>query len=78
MDANGSLSDLDEPGKLLTSIDVLSLGPGAPSSQYYPFDHISVEVPTVQESNPTQAIWDSSSFTTNKYDIKAGKSGYGI
>jgi aromatic amino acid aminotransferase I len=56
----------------------LSLGPGAPSPQYYPFDHINVQVPSIPSSDAAKAVWDETSFTINKYDMKGGKSGYGM
>lgn len=58
-------------------LGILSLGPGAPGSQYYPFDSIRFKSPSVGNFAEAQLEDYGMTLRTNKYDRKAGSSIYG-
>lgn len=58
-------------------LGILSLGPGAPGSQYYPFDSIRFKSPSVGNFAEAQLEDSGMTLRTNKYDRKAGSSIYG-
>ena len=56
---------------------ILSLGPGAPGSQYYPFDNIQFKSPPIGNFAEAQLEHSGMTLRTNKYDRKVGSSIYG-
>ena len=58
-------------------LGILSLGPGAPGSQYYPFDSFTFKSPSVGNFAEAQLEDSGMTLRTNKYDRKAGSSIYG-
>ncbi|KAH0555712.1 hypothetical protein GP486_006344, partial [Trichoglossum hirsutum] len=56
---------------------ILSLGPGAPSSQYYPFDDISLKIPSIGRFTEAEFMDSGVRVETRKYDMKESRSMYG-
>lgn len=56
---------------------ILSLGPGAPRSQYIPIDYVDIKIPTVPKFSEAETNEHGESVRIGKYDIRNGKSEYG-
>ncbi|KAF2469124.1 PLP-dependent transferase [Lindgomyces ingoldianus] len=57
---------------------ILSLGPGAPSPEYFPFDHTSLRVPSAREIAVIGPNHAGVTLTANKDDTRAGRSDYDL
>lgn len=56
---------------------IISLGPGAPRSEYYPFDNISFKVPSIGNFTEVEAKGSGIRLQAGKYDRREGTSIYG-
>ncbi|KAF3934267.1 hypothetical protein ABW19_dt0201695 [Dactylella cylindrospora] len=57
---------------------MISLGGGLPSSQYFPFDHVSVGVPKDDLFSEKDIHEHSQNLTIGKHDMKTGTSAYDL
>jgi aromatic amino acid aminotransferase I len=57
---------------------LISLGGGLPSSEYFPFDELSIKVPDNGKFSPKDVHEHGKVLTAGKHDIAEGKSGYDI
>ena len=56
---------------------MISLGGGLPSSEYFPFEEISIKVPTPPHFSEEETKASGVTKTIGKRDIAEGKSLYG-
>ena len=64
-------------GLILSRLGIISLGGGLPSSEYFPFEHIDIKVPTPPGFTPEETKESGTILHAGKHDIKEGKSLYG-
>lgn len=62
---------------ILTTVGLISLGGGLPSPEYFPFEEISVKVPTPPGFSPHETQESGAVLTAKKGDVQAGRSLYG-
>jgi aromatic amino acid aminotransferase I len=67
-------SSLKGAAKHLKKPGLISLGGGLPSSDYFPFEHISVKVPIPPQFSEAETAESGDRRTAGKYDIREGKS----
>ena len=63
--------------KLTTIPDMISLGGGLPSHEYFPFQQLEIKVPTPPGFSPEATEESGSVLCSGKHDIREGKSLYG-
>lgn len=71
-------STLKETAKYLATPDLISLGGGLPSSQYFPFESMDVRVPVPPNFTEKQTAATGQDLHMGKYDYANGKSLYDI
>ena len=62
---------------LANFIGLISLGGGLPSSEYFPFEHLDIKVPTAPGFSPEETKKSGTVLRAGKHDIQEGKSTYG-
>ena len=67
----GAAQHLKKPG-------LISLGGGLPSSDYFPFEEISIKVPVPPQFSEAETAASGETHTAGKYDIREGKSLYDL
>ena len=67
----GAAQHLKKPG-------IISLGGGLPSSDYFPFEQISVKIPQPPQFSEAETAASGEILTAGKYDIREGKSLYDL
>ena len=58
-------------------LGLISLGGGLPSSEYFPFEHIEIKVPTIPHFSEDETQKCGTLQRIGKHDIAEGKSLYG-
>lgn len=71
-------SSLKGAAKHLKKPGLISLGGGLPSSDYFPFEQISVKVPVSPQFSEGETAETGKIYTARKYDIREGKSLYDL
>ncbi|KAI9376057.1 pyridoxal phosphate-dependent transferase [Aspergillus egyptiacus] len=71
-------STLKGAAKFLKNPGLISLGGGLPSPEYFPFEELSVKVPTPPGFSPEATRKTGSTLTAGKSDIREGKSLYDL
>jgi aromatic amino acid aminotransferase I / 2-aminoadipate transaminase len=71
-------SSLKGAAKHLKKPGLISLGGGLPSSDYFPFEHISIKVPVPPQFSEAETVESGDIRTAGKYDIREGKSLYDL
>ncbi|KAI9662374.1 MAG: Aromatic/aminoadipate aminotransferase 1 [Bathelium mastoideum] len=71
-------SSIKKVARFLKTPGLISLGGGLPSSEYFPFDSISVKVPTPPYFTETETQASGTTLEAGKYDLNQGKSLYDI
>ncbi|GAM82750.1 hypothetical protein ANO11243_007360 [Dothideomycetidae sp. 11243] len=69
---------LKEAAKFLGTPGLISLGGGLPSSEYFPFDELSVKVPTGRQFSAKDLHTSGTVITSGKHDLEEGKSLFDI
>lgn len=64
--------------KYLKTPGLISLGGGLPSSDYFPFDEVSIKVPENGKWSPEEVHKNGKVLTAGKHDLAEGKSGFDI
>ena len=59
-------------------VGLISLGGGLPSSDYFPFEHIEVRVPTVGQFSEEETRIAGQNVKIGKYDVLEGNSTYDL
>ncbi|PWY71748.1 aromatic aminotransferase Aro8 [Aspergillus heteromorphus CBS 117.55] len=67
-------STLKEAARYLKNPGLISLGGGLPSPEYFPFEQLSVKVPTAPGFTPEETHTSGAVLTANKGDVREGKS----
>jgi aromatic amino acid aminotransferase I len=70
-------STLKGAARYLKTPGLISLGGGLPSPEYFPFEEISVKVPTPPGFSPQETQESGAVLTAKKGDVQAGRSLYG-
>ncbi|KAL4933334.1 aminotransferase-like domain-containing protein [Aspergillus undulatus] len=71
-------STLKGAAKYLKNPGLISLGGGLPSPEYFPFEELSVKVPTPPGFSPEETQKSGTSLLAGKHDIREGKSLYDL
>lgn len=71
-------SSLKKTAQYLKTPGLISLGGGLPSSDYFPFEHIDLKVPTAPQFSERETSKTGVVKTAGKYDIQEGKSLYDL
>lgn len=58
-------------------VGLISLGGGLPSPEYFPFEEVSVKVPTPPGFSPHETQESGTVLTAKKGDVQAGRSLFG-
>lgn len=58
--------------------DMISLGGGLPSSEYFPFESFDIKIPTPPQFSETETKESGSTHTIGKHSIAEGKSMYDL
>ncbi|KAL4864817.1 hypothetical protein BDV12DRAFT_7227 [Aspergillus spectabilis] len=72
------VSTLKGAAKYLKNPGLISLGGGLPSPEYFPFEELSVKVPTPPGFSPEATRQSGVSLVAGKHDIREGKSLYDL
>jgi len=56
---------------------MISLGGGLPSSEYFPFDHLSMRVPSKDNYSEEQIAQSGTDLTIGKHDASTRNTTYG-
>ncbi|EEH34697.1 aromatic amino acid aminotransferase [Paracoccidioides lutzii Pb01] len=67
-------SSLKQAAKYLDKPGLISLGGGLPSCEYFPFESISIKIPTPPHFSEEETVKTGTVVTSAKYDIRNGKS----
>ncbi|PGH17907.1 hypothetical protein AJ79_00806 [Helicocarpus griseus UAMH5409] len=67
-------SSLKQAAQYLKKPGLISLGGGLPSCEYFPFESISMKIPTPPHFSEKETIETGKVVTSAKYDIRDGKS----
>lgn len=67
-------STLKAAAKYLTRPGMISLGGGLPSSEYFPFEEMSMKVPAAPAFSEDETRVSGKTITARKHDIREGKS----
>ena len=59
-------------------LGIISLGGGLPSSDYFPFEHIDVKVPSVGKFSEAETKGSGKVLRIGKHDVPEGKSAYDL
>jgi aromatic amino acid aminotransferase I / 2-aminoadipate transaminase len=70
-------SSLKAAARLLTK-DMISLGGGLPSSEYFPFEHIEIKVPSLGKWTEAETKESGEILRIGKHDVAEGKSSFGM
>jgi hypothetical protein len=62
---------------MVATVGLISLGGGLPSPEYFPFEEVSVKVPTPPGFSPQETQESGTVLTAKKGDVQAGRSLYG-
>lgn len=71
-------SSLKGAAKHLKKPGLISLGGGLPSSDYFPFEQMSIKVPVPPHFSEAETAASGAVWTAGKYDIRKGKSLYDL
>ncbi|KLJ11718.1 aromatic amino acid aminotransferase I [Blastomyces silverae] len=71
-------SSLKQAAQYLKNPGLISLGGGLPSCEYFPFESISMKVPTPPHFSEEDTVKTGKVVTAGKYDIRDGKSEYDL
>ncbi|KAH9873458.1 hypothetical protein IAQ61_004081, partial [Plenodomus lingam] len=71
-------NSLKEAAKFLGTPGIISLGGGLPSSEYFPFEEVSVKVPQVGKFSEAETKESGVVITAGKHDLAEGKSNFDI
>lgn len=71
-------NSLKEAAKFLGTPGLISLGGGLPSSEYFPFEELSIKVPSVGHFSEAETKETGVTLTSGKHDLTANKSTYDI
>ncbi len=71
-------SSLKEAAKFLSTPGIITLGGGLPSSEYFPFEEISVKVPTIGHFSESATKDSGVVITARKHDLAENKSNFDI
>ncbi|MCJ1334741.1 Aromatic/aminoadipate aminotransferase 1 [Bachmanniomyces sp. S44760] len=71
-------STLKGAAKYLKQPDLISLGGGLPSSEYFPFEQLQIKVPTPPHFSEEETKTTGMTATAGKHDIEEGKSLFDI
>lgn len=69
---------MKEAAKYLATPGLISLGGGIPSSEYFPFEELSVKVPEVGHFSEAETKVSGVTLTAGKHDLAEGKSIFDI
>ena len=59
-------------------VGIISLGGGLPSSDYFPFEHIDVKVPSVGQFSEAETKESGKVLRIGKHDVREGKSAFDL
>jgi aromatic amino acid aminotransferase I len=71
-------NSLKEAAKFLATPGLISLGGGLPSSEYFPFEELSIKVPRIGHFSEAETKESSVTITAGKHDLAEGKSIFDI
>ncbi|KAH9879362.1 hypothetical protein J1614_002801 [Plenodomus biglobosus] len=71
-------NSLKEAAKFLGTPGIISLGGGLPSSEYFPFEELSIKVPQIGKFSESETKESGVTITAGKYDLAEGKSNFDI
>ena len=71
-------NSLKEAAKFLGTPGIISLGGGLPSSEYFPFEELSVKVPTIGRFSEAETKDSGVIITAGKHDLAEDKSSFDI
>ncbi|PWW78794.1 PLP-dependent transferase [Tuber magnatum] len=71
-------SSLKGAAKYLAKPGIISLGGGLPSSDYFPFEHIEIRVPTVGQFSEEETKINGQDVRIGKHDVPEGKSAFDL
>ncbi|KAH7124002.1 aromatic amino acid aminotransferase 1 [Dendryphion nanum] len=71
-------NSLKNAAKFLSKPGIISLGGGLPSSEYFPFEELSVKVPAIGQFSPSQTKESGTVITAGRHDLAEGKSIFDI
>lgn len=71
-------STLKGAARYLKNPGLISLGGGLPSPEYFPFEHVEINVPTPPHFTPQGTAKHGTLVRAGKYDIREGKSDYDL
>lgn len=71
-------NSLKEAAKYLGTPGIISLGGGLPSSEYFPFEELSIKVPAVGHFSEAETKKTGVTVTAGKHDLAENKSTYDI
>ncbi len=71
-------SSLKRAARYLKTAGLISLGGGLPSSDYFPFEHIDVKVPSAPHFSEQETFQTGVIQTAGKHDIREGQSLYDL
>lgn len=71
-------NSLKQAAKYLSKPGLISLGGGLPSSEYFPFDELTIKVPQVGKFNEEETHETGRTLTTGKHDLADDKSIFDI
>jgi aromatic amino acid aminotransferase I / 2-aminoadipate transaminase len=71
-------SSLKKAAQYLKTPGLISLGGGLPSSEYFPFEHIGVKVPSAPHFSEQETLETGIIRIAGKHDIREGKSLYDL
>ncbi|KAJ8106090.1 hypothetical protein OPT61_g9772 [Boeremia exigua] len=71
-------NSLKNAAKYLSTPGIISLGGGLPSSEYFPFEELSMKVPTIGKFSEAETKKSGVVVTAGKHDLAENKSTYDI
>ncbi|KAI4907392.1 hypothetical protein J4E90_009421 [Alternaria incomplexa] len=71
-------NSLKEAAKYLGTPGIISLGGGLPSSEYFPFEELSIKVPTIGHFSEAETRESGVTITAGKHDLAENKSNFDI
>jgi aromatic amino acid aminotransferase I len=71
-------NSLKEAAKFLGTPGLISLGGGLPSSEYFPFEELSIKVPAIGHFSEVETRESGVTLTAGKHDLAEGKSIFDI
>jgi aromatic amino acid aminotransferase I len=71
-------NSLKKAAKFLSNPGIISLGGGLPSSEYFPFESLSLKVPVIGHFSEQETVESGVTITANRHDLANNKSIFDI